>query len=130
MRDGFHRLGVEKEAKRIGVVHGDVEDHAAAGFRLVQPPSLQMRRQIDGMEHPREERPADGAARAISSRILRCVAALRRWWFVPITTPASAQAATISMASSTFRASGFSQSTCLPAFAAASAWGDAARWWC
>jgi hypothetical protein len=57
---------------------------------------------------------------ATASRIARIVAALRRWWFVPITTPALRQAATISRASARSSASGFSHKTCLPAAAAAS----------
>ena len=57
----------------------------------------------------------------ISSRIFRWEAASRRWWFVPSTTPARLQASIISRASATERASGFSQSTCLPAAAASTA---------
>ncbi len=56
--DGF-RLVVEHEAQRVGVMDGDVENDAAAGVRLLDPPALQMRRQIDGVEHPREQRLAD-----------------------------------------------------------------------
>jgi hypothetical protein len=48
-----------------------------------------------------------------------------RWWLVASTTPARSQAPTISHASSSDIASGFSQSTCLPAAAAATVW----AWW-
>ena len=60
--DDRFRLVVEHEAKRVGVVDGDVEDDPAAralGFSM--PPALQMGRQIDGVEHPREQRLADPA---------------------------------------------------------------------
>lgn len=57
-----------------------------------------------------------------SSRILRCVAALRRWWLVPSTTPAARHALTMSSACSTVSANGFSHRTCLPAAAAARTW--------
>ena len=72
-----HRLVVEHEAQRVGVVDGDVEHDAAARLGLLDPPALQMGRQIDGMEHAREQRLAD-PPRLIASRIARCVAALRR----------------------------------------------------
>ena len=62
---------------------------------------------------------------AISSRIARCAPAFRRWWLVAKTTPFAAAARTISAASAVVIASGFSQSTCLPAAIAAIACG-----WC
>ncbi len=60
--NGVDRLRIEQEAQRVDVVHGDVEDHPAAGLRLVEPPALQMRRQVDGVEDASEQRPPDGAA--------------------------------------------------------------------
>ena len=60
-RHGLDRVVVEHEAQRVGVVDGDVEDHAAAGLGRGDPPALQVRRQVDGVEHPREQRAADPA---------------------------------------------------------------------
>ena len=42
-------------------MHRDVQDHAAAGLWLVQAPALKVRRQVDGMEHARKQRLANGA---------------------------------------------------------------------
>ena len=53
------RLVVEDESKRVGVVNGDVENDSAARVRALEPPALQVGRQIDGVEHPREKRLAD-----------------------------------------------------------------------
>ena len=69
------RLVVEHEAQRVGVMDRDVQHDAAAGVGLLDPPSLQMGGQIDGVEHPREQRLADPplldrvAHRAVSRRI-------------------------------------------------------------
>ena len=58
-RDDGRRLVVEHETQRVGVVDRDVEDDAAAGVGPLDAPALQMRRQIDRVEHPREQRLAD-----------------------------------------------------------------------
>ena len=60
-RHDLDRIVAEHEAQRVGIVHGDVEDDAAAGLGLVDAPALQVRRQIDGMEDARRERLADAA---------------------------------------------------------------------
>lgn len=57
--NGFGRIVVKDEAQGVGIVHGNVENDAATGFRPLQPPALQMRRQIDRMEDPCRDRPAD-----------------------------------------------------------------------
>ena len=46
-------------SKRVGVVNRDVENNSAARVRTLEPPALQMGGQIDGVEHPREQRLAD-----------------------------------------------------------------------
>ena len=51
-----HRLVVEDEAQGVGIMHGDVEDDAAAGLGLGEAPALKMRRQMDRMEHACGER--------------------------------------------------------------------------
>ena len=56
-----YRFVVEHEAKRIGVVNSDVQDDSAACVGPVDTPALQIRRQVDGMEHAREQRLADPA---------------------------------------------------------------------
>ena len=58
---GFHRFGAENKAQRVRVVHGNVENHPGAAGRFVQPPALQVRRQVDRVEHAREQRLADGS---------------------------------------------------------------------
>ena len=66
------RLVVEDEAERVGVVDRDVHDNAPAGFGLLDPPALQMRRQIDSVKHPREQRLADAPlADRVSHRAVR-----------------------------------------------------------
>ena len=59
--DNRFRLVVEDESKRVGVVNGDVENDSAARVGAVEPPALQMRRQVDGVEDAREQRLADPA---------------------------------------------------------------------
>ncbi len=54
-------LVVEHETQRVGVVDRDVEHDPAARLRPLDPPALQMGRQIDGMKDAREERLADAA---------------------------------------------------------------------
>ena len=70
-------------------------------------------------DRPRGRRgpPAAGRSRpaAIASRIARCVAALRRWWFVPMHDAGGAAGLDHLCASARVSASGFSHSTCLPA---------------
>ena len=72
------RLLAEHEAQRVGVVHGDVHDHARAGRRRRDSPALQMRRQIDGVEDAGERAACRCGPPAIASRMARCVPALRR----------------------------------------------------
>jgi hypothetical protein len=50
---------VEDESKRVGVMNGDIQNNTAARIGAIEPPALQMRGQIDGVEHPREQRLAD-----------------------------------------------------------------------
>ena len=69
--DHRRRFVVEHEAQRVRVMDRDVQHHAPARLGLLHPPALQMGRQIDGVEHPREQRLADsplldrGAHRAV-----------------------------------------------------------------
>jgi hypothetical protein len=53
------RLVVEDEAERVGVVNRDVEHHPAAGLGPFDPPALQMRREMDGVEDAGGERATD-----------------------------------------------------------------------
>ena len=59
--DHVLRLVIEDEAQGIGVVHRDIEDDPAAGFGALDAPRLQVRRQMDGVKHPRRDGRADGA---------------------------------------------------------------------
>ena len=60
-RHDLHRLVVEDEAERVRIVDGDVEHDAAAGLGLVDPPALEVRRQVDGMEDAGGDGRADPA---------------------------------------------------------------------
>ena len=50
-RDGVDALGIarEQKAQQIGVVHQNVHHDPAPGTGCIQPPALQMGRQVDGM---------------------------------------------------------------------------------
>lgn len=54
LREGRNLDGIvaKHEAQRVGIVHGDVEHHAATRFRFGDAPALQGLRQIDGMRQP------------------------------------------------------------------------------
>ena len=73
------RLIVEDEAQRVGIMHGDVHDDTGAGAGRRDTPALQVRRQIDRVEHAREQRPADpalldrGTERAVGRSVAQMV---------------------------------------------------------
>ena len=115
------RVLAEEEADRVGVVDGDVGDHAAAGRGVVDPPALEVRRQVHRVEDPHAQHPADPAVgdEVADGEVRPGVAEV----VVGGEDDALASAArTISAASAAVMASGFSQSTCLPAAMAARAW--------
>ena len=119
--DDLDRLVAEHEAQRVGIVHGDVEDDAAAGLgpgRCASPAGA-----AAGRRHGRRGRRA--ACRCGPRRSRRAwpggCAALRRWWLVPMHDAGRrGRRRPSARASASVSASGFSHSTCLPAAAAAS----------
>ena len=115
-------LVIEDEPERVGVVDRDVHNDASARFGLLDPPALQMRRQVDCVKHPREQRftdaPLDGSPPASPDESLRC----EDDGWCPGSRRATRHSATIARASSSVSANGFSQRTCLPALAAAKTW--------
>ena len=60
-RHDLDRILAEVEANRVGVMDGDVRDHAAAGRGVVDPPALQVRRQVHGVKHPHAQHLPDPA---------------------------------------------------------------------
>ena len=53
------RFVVEDEAEEVGIVHREVEDGAGSGDRIIEPPALEMLRQIAGVDDARRERAPD-----------------------------------------------------------------------
>jgi len=71
-RHRFNGFGVENEAQRVHVVHGDFEHDAAACLGLANAPALQVRGQAHGVEHASEQRLADRTvAHELSDRLVR-----------------------------------------------------------
>ena len=60
-RHDLGRVFGEVEANRVGVVDGDVRDHAAAGRGVVDPPALEVRRQVYRVKHPHAQHRPDPA---------------------------------------------------------------------
>ena len=57
--DRFDRVFTQHKTQRIGIMHGDIEDHAATRIGPFNAPALQVRRQINGVENPRTQHLAD-----------------------------------------------------------------------
>ena len=60
-RHDLNRVFGEVEANRVGVVNGDVRDHAAPGRGVVDPPALEVRRQVYRVEYPHAQHLPDPA---------------------------------------------------------------------
>ena len=73
------RLVIKDEAQQIGVMNGEVEDRARARRGAVQPPTVQMLRQIASMNEPGGEG-ATNPARSGSFRASSSGSAPFRWW--------------------------------------------------